>query len=133
MSRSFVCRGANLLNNRDVVEGTERPINQPTLDHKLPQIRWSEETREDQTNYNEMSDEGIRQNFQLLKKSNGSVSHNLLKSRSCERCYKNGKRGIPFGINFFTKEMKSGAEKPRKMRKGALDAAGMILLHGVKT
>ncbi len=48
-----------------------------------------------------MSNEDIRDKFQLLKKSNGSVSHNLLKSRACENCYKKGQRGTPFGIQFF--------------------------------
>ncbi len=28
-------------------------------------------------------------------------SHNLLKSRACERCYKTGNRGEPFGIRFY--------------------------------
>lgn len=101
MPRGFIKRALDLLGHRDVVENTERPPGQLTLDHKLPMLRWDASTKAKQTAYAEMGDAEIRGNFQLLKKSNGSVSHNLLKSRSCERCYKTGKRGTPFGIVFF--------------------------------
>ncbi len=101
MPPSFVRRASGLLGHRDVIEGTERPINQLTLDHKLPMLRWDEETKQAQIRYSNMSDNDIRENFQLLKKSNGSVSHNLLKSRACENCFKHDKRGTPFGIRFF--------------------------------
>ena len=103
MRPEFVRRAVNLLGNRDIVEGTERPINQLTLDHKLPMLRWNQAIRDRQTAYAEMSDRDIKKNFQLLKKSNGSVSHNLLKSRACEKCFKEGTRGKPFGINFYYK------------------------------
>ncbi|MDE0320862.1 MAG: hypothetical protein OXH86_19850 [Acidimicrobiaceae bacterium] len=71
------------------------------MDHKLPQLRWGGTEVAAQQDYSAMSDEDIVDKFQLLKKSNGSVSHNLLKSRACERCYKTGNRGTPFGIRFF--------------------------------
>ena len=90
-----------VLGSRDVVEKTERPPNQLTIDHKLPRLRWTEEIAAKQTDYAAMDEDAIKANFQLLKKSNGSVSHNLLKSRACERCYRTGKRGRPFGIAFF--------------------------------
>ncbi len=64
-------------------------------------LRWNQETTAKQSNYDSMTEADIRLNFQLLKESNGSVSHNLLKSRSCERCYKKGRRGTPFDIKFF--------------------------------
>lgn len=101
MSSVFVKRATNLLGGRDVIEGTERPVNQLTLDHKLPMLRWNEELKKSQTEYGNMTDDDIRKNFQLLKKSNGSVSHNSLKSRACERCFKQGKRGKPFSIAFY--------------------------------
>ena len=101
MPRGFVERAVSLLRGRDVVELTERPPNQLTVDHKVPQMRWSPEEAKKQTDYSGMSDDEIQDRFQLLKKSNGSVSHNLLKSRSCERCYRTGQRGAPFGIKFF--------------------------------
>lgn len=101
MSPSFTRRVIELLGSRDIVDGTERREHELTVDHKLPQIRWSERAKEEQTAYSSMSDENIREKFQLLKKSNGSVSHNLLKSRACENCFRTGNRGKPFGIAFF--------------------------------
>ncbi len=101
MSPRFARRVVDLLGSRDIVEGTERPLNQLTIDHKLPMVRWNQKTQETQTKYAEMSDDDIRATFQLLKKSNGSVSHNLLKSRACEVCLETGVRGAPFGISFF--------------------------------
>lgn len=101
MPREFVKRTIRLLGSRDIIENTERTANQLTIDHKLPMIRWTNATEAVQTRYNQMSDEEIKESFQLLKKSNGSVSHNLLKSRACERCFRSGNRGTPFGIKFF--------------------------------
>ena len=101
MPSSFANRVYQVLGKRDIVEGTERPLNQLTVDHKRPMIRWNEQEQESQTNYSAMSDDDIRANFQLLKKSNGSASHNQLKSRACERCFRHGERGEPFGISFF--------------------------------
>lgn len=104
MSMSFVRKAMQLFESRDVVENTERPIGQLTVDHKLPMIRWNEDTSDRMTDYTNMSEDDIKTHFQLLKKSNGSVSHNLLKSRACERCYQSGHRGEPFGISFFYME-----------------------------
>lgn len=101
MPRAFVQRVMKVFESRDVIQGTERPANQLTIDHKLPMIRWSEETSDALTDYGSMNEDDIKNHFQLLKKSNGSVSHNLLKSRACERCYKTGRRGQPFGIAFY--------------------------------
>ncbi len=101
MSREFQQRVINLLGSKDVVDGGNRSANELTIDHKLPMIRWSENTQGYQTNYDVMGDDDIKHAFQLLKKSNGSVSHNLLKSRACETCLKTKKRGTPFGIKFF--------------------------------
>lgn len=101
MPRDFARRVVNLLGSRDVVEMTERTANQLTVDHKVPTVRWSPAEAANQTDYTAMTDDDIRAKFQLLKQSNGSVSHNLLKSRACERCFRDGRRGAPFGIVFF--------------------------------
>ncbi len=98
---NFSKRVQRVLGLRDVVELTSRSPSELTIDHKLPLIRWNAQTRVSQTNYSEMSDDDIRDRFQMLKSSNGSVSHNLLKSRACETCYQTGNRGTPFGIEFF--------------------------------
>ena len=103
MPESFALRAVKVLGSRDVVDNTERPPNQLTVDHKLPMLRWNPKASKKQTDYGNMTDDDIREKFQLLKASNGSLSHNLLKSRACERCAKNGNRGTPFGVKFFYK------------------------------
>ena len=97
----FTKRALEIFDLRDVVEMARRPPTQLTVDHKLPRIRWSRETESIQNDYAAMTDDDIRRHFQLLKRSNGAVSHNLLKSRACETCFRTGQRGTPFGIRFF--------------------------------
>ncbi len=99
--QSILKRAYSVLNKKDVVDNATRPLSQITIDHKLPMIRWNTQSEKKQTNYNNMTDDEIRNRFQLLKKSNGAVSHNLLKSRACESCYKTNHRGEPFGIRYF--------------------------------
>lgn len=82
--------------------------------------RWSAETSRQQTDYSDMTDGDIRGRFQLLKKSNGHVSHNLLKSRACENCYESNNRGTPFGISYFY------AGNDRWQGINAMDAEGCI-------
>ena len=94
-------RAYRVLGRRDVVENVARSINELTLDHKLPMKRWNEVTSQQQTDYAALTAADIRTRFQLLKKSNGAVSHNHLKSRACETCYETGRRGTPFGIHYF--------------------------------
>lgn len=98
---SLTQRAHRVLGGRDVVDNVSRSVNEVTLDHKLPMKRWNEETSKQQTDYRNMTDDNIRERFQLLKKSNGNVSHNLLKSRACEICFDTGQRGTPFGIRYF--------------------------------
>jgi len=65
-------------------------------DHKFPEIRWDEETREE--NPDEMSDQEIRRKFQLL-----TNQRNEQKREVCRNCFQTGLRGTPFGIKFFYK------------------------------
>lgn len=118
MPPEFMQRVVKLLGSRDVVDLSERRPHELTADHKLPMIRWSNKESERQTDYASMSDADIPQMFQLLKASNGSVSHNLLKSRACENCFKTGKRGKPLEISYFY----SGGE--RWVPKDKKDPAG---------
>lgn len=60
------------------------PANMLEIDHRVPQVRWTE--NEDINNIN-MADEEIKEKFMLLTRAN-----NLLKSRCCEECVKTGKR-----------------------------------------
>lgn len=116
----LIVRAHNVLGGRDVVDNVSRSVNEVTLDHKLPMKRWNEVTSKQQTDYQDMTDDDIRARFQLLKKSNGNVSHNLLKSRACEDCFETGERGTPFGIRYFY----AGDERWRG--KDATDAMGCV-------
>lgn len=103
MPRSFINKTMRVFDSRDVIENTKRPVHELTIDHKLPMIRWNQEANRNLVDYANMDENDIKAHFQLLKKSNGSISHNMLKSRACEECYRTGKRGQPFGIFFFYK------------------------------
>ena len=120
MPKAFQKRVLTLLKYRDIVDGTERQKGHLTIDHKLPMIRWNVETTKQQSDYSNMDDADILKHFQLLKKSNGSVSHNLLKSRSCEKCFKSGNRGTPFGIKFFYKGGSKWEPADKKDPKGCI-------------
>jgi len=101
ISKDLAERIYDVLGKKDIVDNSTRPLTQITIDHKLPRLRWDSESAREQSDYGGITDDEIRQRFQLLKKSNGSVSHNLLKSRACEHCFETGNRGEPFGIRYF--------------------------------
>ena len=82
---------------RDVIENRERYAHELVIDHRFPMERWGSSEPSHDVNMNESE---IRRKFQLLKKDS-SGNHNLLKSRSCERCIDIGRRGAPMGIRFW--------------------------------
>lgn len=63
-------------------------------DHKFPEIRWDENTKED--NPDDMTDEEIRKKFQLL-----TNQRNQQKREVCRKCFQTGIRPEIFGIDFF--------------------------------
>ncbi len=65
------------------------------VDHRFPQVRWTEAEEINKIN---MSEEEIENKFMLLTREN-----NLLKSRHCEKCAETGKRPGGYGINFWYK------------------------------
>jgi len=66
--------------------------NRLEVDHRFPQVRWSQDEVLDPN----MTDEEIQNRFQLLTREN-----NLWKSRYCERCKATGERGKFIDIEFF--------------------------------
>jgi len=79
--------------NKDALTGGSITGRTPEVDHKIPQIRWTEKEQ----NYNsEMSNSDIEKKFMILSREN-----NLLKSRACEKCVKTGKRQPLLEIEFF--------------------------------
>jgi len=83
----------------DTIEQRRRQAHELVIDHRIPMERWGEN---EENNGVEMSVDDIQKKFQLLKKDS-SGNHNLLKSRSCERCIQTGKRGYPMGIKYYYK------------------------------
>jgi len=82
---------------RDSIENRRREKHELVIDHRFPMERWGQS---EPAHDSAMTDEQIRQKFQLLKKDQAG-NHNLLKSRACERCIATKKRGTPLGINFW--------------------------------
>jgi hypothetical protein len=81
-----------VLNNFDVYEN--RIGGHLLPDHKFSEIRWDELTKSKLSD--EMSDEDIRDKFQLL-----SNQRNQQKREVCRNCYQTGERGTIFGIPYF--------------------------------
>jgi len=82
---SIVKRTKALFENIDEYSVRKEPAAQLEIDHRIPQVRWTD--NEDANDPN-MSDVEIISKFMLLTRPN-----NLLKSRICEQCTKTGKRG----------------------------------------
>lgn len=97
LSPAVINRVLALYGHRDALENTQRTAGELVIDHRFPMIRWgqSEEALPD-----DVSDEVLRNKFQLLKKD-AAGNHNQLKSRACETCAESGKRGTPLGIDWF--------------------------------
>lgn len=63
-------------------------------DHKFPEIRWDEATR--QENSDKMTSDEIRQKFQLLDNQ-----RNQQKREVCRKCFQTNKRGKLYGLSYF--------------------------------
>lgn len=81
-----------VLNGIDVFEGTPNAHCLP--DHKFSEIRWDDNTKAE--NPDSMTDEEIRQKFQLL-----TNQRNQQKREVCRTCFQTGKRGSLFGIPYY--------------------------------
>lgn len=96
MSDSFRKKVKATFNGINAFENKETNPNGILPDHKFPEIRWDENTYEE--NFEEMSETQIRQKFQLL-----DTQRNQQKREVCRACKKTQKRGEIFGIKFFYK------------------------------
>jgi hypothetical protein len=103
----------------DVIEQRQREKHELVIDHRFPMERWG---ANEPPHLKSMSDDEIKRKFQLLKKDT-SGNHNLLKSRSCERCIRTGKRGTPFGIRFW---YQGGEDWPCVHQRGAEAEEGCV-------
>lgn len=87
----------NTYSYTDIIEERQRAAHELIIDHRFPMERWG---ATEESHKIDMTEDEIKTKFQLLKKDD-SGNHNLLKSRSCEKCIKTGLRGTPFGIQFW--------------------------------
>lgn len=83
----------DLLNGINAYENSVTNRHGLIPDHKFPEIRWDEDTRE--VNDDATSSDLISK-FQLLDNQ-----RNQQKREMCRACYQTGKRGIAFGIEYF--------------------------------
>jgi hypothetical protein len=97
ISRSLANRILKIYESKDIIENRKRQSHGLIIDHRFPMERWGESETSHDVN---MTDTDIKRKFQLLKKDIAG-NHNLLKSRSCEKCIKTGMRGTPMGIRFW--------------------------------
>lgn len=81
-----------VLGGIDVYEAVYNPHCLP--DHKFSEIRWDDTTKAE--NPDDMSDDEIRQKFQLL-----TNQRNQQKREVCRNCYQTGIRGTIYGIPYF--------------------------------
>ncbi|MBW4498992.1 MAG: restriction endonuclease [Scytonema hyalinum WJT4-NPBG1] len=116
---SLVQRILQVYSYTDVIEQRQRPAHELVIDHRFPMERWG---ASEPPHLTSISDDEIKKKFQLLKKDS-SGNHNLLKSRSCERCIKIGKRGTPFGITFW---YQGGEDWSCEYQRGAEAEKGCI-------
>ena len=108
-----------VLGRIDVYEGRTGRALLP--DHKFSEIRWDENTKED--NPDSMSDAAIRSKFQLL-----TNQRNEQKREVCRRCLQTGERGFPFGIRFFyAGDSKWPSNIPTKGREAEAGCYGCVL------
>ena len=86
-------------------------------EHKFPEIRWDEKTRNKNTDA--MTAEEIVEKFQLMDNQ-----RNQQKREACRKCWQTGKRGFPYGIKFFY----SGNEDWNSMipKSGKIAEAGCV-------
>lgn len=90
----FKSRVIRLLKNRNAFEAWTETTNSLIPDHKFSEIRWDNETREENTM--DMTDAEIIRKFQLLDNR-----RNQQKREICRNCFKTGLRGTIYGIKYF--------------------------------
>ena len=81
------------LGQREVFWDRVLQTNELIIDHKFPSSRWKEGDTE---NSSEMSEQEIRNKFQLLTNQS-----NLLKEKACKSCVRENKRGTFLGIEWY--------------------------------
>lgn len=89
----LVDRILNVYDGREVITSRKRHPKDLTIDHKIPNIRWSQS---EEAYDSSMTIDEIISKFQLMTNED-----NLWKSRMCETCKETNKRQPFLDINFF--------------------------------
>ncbi len=93
MSTSFKNKAIKALNSINAFELSSANKHGLMPDHKFPEIRWDENTKQENES---LSKEEIKAKFQLLDNQ-----RNLQKREICRKCFQTNRRGVIFGIKYF--------------------------------
>lgn len=93
MSTSFKNKAIKALNSINAFELSSANKHGLIPDHKFPEIRWDENTKQENES---LSEKEIKAKFQLLDNQ-----RNLQKREICRKCFQTNKRGVIFGIEYF--------------------------------
>lgn len=93
ISASLRHRIKTVLPLKDACFDSPQKKSELVIDHKFPSTRW---VNGESLNENDMTDEEIKQKFQLLTNQT-----NLQKERYCKKCMSEGVRGDFFGIKWY--------------------------------
>lgn len=93
MSTSFKNKAIKALNSINAFELSSANKHGLIPDHKFPEIRWDENTKQENESLTETE---IKAKFQLLDNQ-----RNLQKREICRKCFQTNRRGVIFGIEYF--------------------------------
>lgn len=112
MSPTFKAKAISVMEGINAYELSSANKHGLLPDHKFPEIRWDEKTREE--NPDEMSKAEIIEKFQLLDNQ-----RNQQKRETCRKCFQTGIRGKLYGINYYYSGNEKWDEKIPKVGKDA--------------
>lgn len=112
MSPAFKAKAISVMEGINAYELSSANKHGLLPDHKFPEIRWDEKTREE--NPDEMSKAEIIEKFQLIDNQ-----RNQQKRETCRRCFQTGIRGKLYGINYYYSGNENWDEKIPKIGKDA--------------
>lgn len=111
MSPKFKKRALKALDYINAFESKKTMANSLIPDHKFPEIRWDENTKEENETLN---DEEIIIKFQLLDNQ-----RNLQKREVCRKCFQSNQRGDIYGIEYYYSGSKDWPNNVPKVGKEA--------------
>jgi hypothetical protein len=111
MSESFKKKAIKALSSINAFELSNANKHGLIPDHKFPEIRWDNKTKEENET---LTDDEIKEKFQLLDNQ-----RNLQKREICRKCFQTNIRGIIFGITYFYEGNREWSKTIPKVGKDA--------------